>query len=189
LAVGGFRVGAPPAAVTASDPGVILESPTGQKPPPKKDSQPDEKKPPPQTKKYESLFLPSQKQLFRLESEKALRERVKREIKGELGEFPDSTIVLSKTPYVKRYWDPLAEVVEPYYTVYRRLYFEQINAERYGWDFGYMHPLIATGTFYWDFATLPFQFIADPCRRYEYNSGYCLPGDPVPLLLYPPHPK
>ena len=25
----------------------------------------------------------------------------------------------------------------------------------------------------------------EPCRCFEYNTGWCLPGDPVPLLLYP----
>ena len=33
---------------------------------------------------------------------------------------------------------------------------------------------------------LPYHSFIDPFRLYEYNTGYCLPGDPVPLLLYPP---
>jgi len=190
LTLAAVRLGAQPAteAVKGQVPQVFLESPTGQKPQPKKDED-TTKKPPPKTKDDEALSIPGPKELFRLESEEAMRERIRRDYKAKKLQFPDSTIVLSKTPFMARLWDPLAEVVEPYYSVYRRLYFEQINAERYGWDFGYLHPLIAVGTFYFDFATLPFQFVAEPCRRYEYNSGYCLPGDAVPLLLYPPHPK
>ena len=26
----------------------------------------------------------------------------------------------------------------------------------------------------------------NPCRWYECSAGYCLPGDPVPYLCYPP---
>ena len=25
-----------------------------------------------------------------------------------------------------------------------------------------------------------------PLQQYDADTGYCLPGDPVPLLLYPP---
>src|SRR5262249_45231700 len=149
LILGAVCLGAQPAteAVNGQVPRVFLESPTGQKPPPKKDEDAS-KKPPPKTKDDESLSIPGPKELFRLESEEAMRERIRREYKEKKLQFPDSTIVLSKTPFMARLWDPLAEVVEPYYSVYRRLYFEQINAERYGWDFGYLHPLIAVGTFY-----------------------------------------
>jgi len=135
------------------------------------------------------LDVPGPEVLFRLESEEEMRRRIRQERKGQRVQFPDSRILLSKTPFAGRDWDVMEEVVEPYYSVYRRLYFEQINAERYGWDYGFFAPLIAVGTFYFDFASLPFQFFCEPCRRYEYNSGLCLPGDPVPLYLYPPHPK
>jgi len=88
--------------------------------------------------------------------------------------------------YVPRPWEPLAELVEPAYLCYDRLYFEQINAERYGWSLGPLHPLIAAGIFYFDLATLPYHAATDPLRRYECNPGYALPGDPMPLLLYRP---
>jgi hypothetical protein len=180
--------------------GVILESPTPNQPPSEIGvHQASGQLPPPKSKlaapqdgaPFElRLDVPGPEVLFRLESEEDLRRRIRQEKNGKRVEFPDSRIVLTKNPFTGRHdWPLMEETVEPYYTVYRRLYFEQMNAERYGWDFGFWHPLIATVTFYWDFATLPFQFVAEPCRRYEYNSGLCLPGDPVPLLLYPPHPK
>jgi len=77
-------------------------------------------------------------------------------------------------------------MVEPPYVCYRRLYFEQINSERYGWDLGLGYPLLSAGVFFWDVALLPYHAFTEPFRRYECNAGYCLPGDPVPLLLYPP---
>ena len=33
---------------------------------------------------------------------------------------------------------------------------------------------------------LPYHIGTQPCRCYECSAGYCLPGDPVPYLLYPP---
>jgi hypothetical protein len=90
---------------------------------------------------------------------------------------------------VERPWEPLAEVVEPAYLCYGRLYFEQINQERYGWDLGCLQPLISAGIFYFDLAALPYNAATDPLRRYECNTGYALPGDPMPLLLYLPKPS
>ena len=53
-------------------------------------------------------------------------------------------------------------------------------------DLGFVQPFVSTAEFYWDLATLPYHFWTNPCRCYECSSGYCLPGDPVPYLLYPP---
>jgi hypothetical protein len=139
------------------------------------------------------LDLPGPQILFRLESEEQLRERLRQEAKQRPGgvargrlEFPDDRMVLTREVYQPRMWPAQAEIVEPYYVGYRRLYFNQINLSRYGWDLGVLAPFISTGTFFIDFASLPYQFVSEPCRRWEYNTGYPLPGTPVPLLLYPP---
>lgn len=139
------------------------------------------------------LDLPGQQILFRLESEEQLRERLRQEAKQRAGgisrgrlEFPDDRMILTRDTYQPRYWPAQAEVVEPYYVAYRRLYFNQINSTRYGWDYGVLAPFITTATFWVDFASMPYQLLSEPCRRFEYNTGYPLPGDPVPLLLYPP---
>ncbi len=79
--------------------------------------------------------------------------------------------------------------VAPYYVCHGRLYFQQINAERYGWDFGVFAPLVSGSKFLYDFVTWPYHLAVEPCRRFDYNTGMCLPGDPVPLLLYPLHPN
>jgi hypothetical protein len=147
--------------------------------------------PPRTTEQYAPL--PDPKRVFRLESEPSLLERMAQEAKtGEnpLGvkyQFvnPDYPPV-SKEKFLVRSWEPLAEWVEPPYVCYRRLYFEQINSERYGWDLGLGHPLLSAGIFYWDVAWLPYHAFTEPFRRYECNTGYGLPGDPMPLLLYPP---
>ncbi len=77
-------------------------------------------------------------------------------------------------------------VIEPNYVIYRRLYFQQNNFERYGWDLGPVTSVVSAATFLADFLTLPYHAFTDPCRCMESNAGWCLPGDPVPLMLYPP---
>lgn len=135
------------------------------------------------------LEPPGPHRLFRLESEKTLQERMRQEARGrptlERITFPEEPI-LSKEPYVARAFPPAQECAEPSYVCYKRLYFEQLNAERYGWDLGIIHPLVSAGKFYWDLAILPYKLGTEPCRKFECSAGYCLPGDPVPLLLYPP---
>jgi hypothetical protein len=136
---------------------------------------------------------PDPKRVFRLESGQTLTERMIREGRegvnpiGEKYEFvpPDYPTVPEEIDITRR-WAPLSEMVEPPYVCYHRLYFEQINSERYGWDLGLAHPLISAGIFFWDVAWLPYHAFTEPFRRYECNTGYFLPGDPVPLLLYPP---
>ena len=45
--------------------------------------------------------------------------------------------------------------IEPAYVVYRRLYFEEKNAERYGWELGMFQPAVSTLYFFKDVALLP----------------------------------
>jgi hypothetical protein len=80
----------------------------------------------------------------------------------------------------------LVATAEPNYVLHRRLFFEERNAERYGWDLGLLSPFVAAGAFYWDLALLPYQIGELPFRRFDSNAGLCLPGDAVPYRLYPP---
>jgi hypothetical protein len=124
----------------------------------------------------------------RRDSEQSLQVRMRQEWRDQKRtpfEFPDEP-VLSTQLYTGRVFPPMTETVEPNYLCYGRLYFEDINSERYGWDFGFIQPFVSAGIFFWDTATLPYHMGTEPCRRYECNSGYCLPGDPVPYLIYPP---
>ena len=152
--------------------------------------------PPPGKMAGGSSTAPDPQRVFRLESESMLRERMAREAQQGINPLKlRYDIVFPTYPpvpppeYVARPWAPLAEVIEPAYLCYNRLYFEQLNAERYGWDLGPLHPLISAGIFYFDVATLPYHAATDPLRRYECNPGYALPGTPMPLLLYLPKPS
>jgi hypothetical protein len=116
-----------------------------------------------------------------LQSDEALRERIRQEQRErkpmERVTFPESPVLTTET-YHGRSWEPLHMTVEPYYVVYRKLYFQQNNFERYGWDLGPITPVLSSLFFLTDFLTFPYQL--------DSGAGYCLPGDPVPLLLYPP---
>jgi len=140
------------------------------------------------------LDVPGSQALFRLESEDELRARMRQEARqreqGKPLYFPETRIVMTaeKAP-PPRLWHPLAEMVEPADVGFRRLWFHQINFDRYGWDLGIFQPAVSTGAFFFDILTLPIQFAIEPCRRFDYNTGWDLPGDPAPLALYPPRPK
>jgi hypothetical protein len=132
--------------------------------------------------------LPSPERLFQLDSEPALNERMRQDWRDR-GDtkvvFPEEP-VLTRDGFVPRHWTPKYTWAEPNYVCYNRLFFEQPNAERWGWDFGFIHPFVSAGWFFADVLTLPYHAGSDPCRCYECNAGYCLPGDPVPYRLYPP---
>jgi len=133
--------------------------------------------------------LPGPNALFKLESEASWMERMRQDSrsKGTLERlvFPDEPPV-SNEKYAGRDWKAHRLEVEPSYVCYGRLYFEDKNAERYGWDLGAIHPVLSTTKFWYDCAMLPYNMFSDPCHRMESSAGYCLPGDPVPLMLYPP---
>jgi hypothetical protein len=135
------------------------------------------------------LDPPDKDTLFRLESEEAWKQRLKVEATGrsprESVTFPDEP-VLTKDAFYGRHWPGRSMVVEPYYVGYKRLLFEDLNLERYGWDLGPVQVPLAAANFYKDIVLLPYHVFTDPVRCYEYSTGYCLPGDPVPFYLYPP---
>jgi hypothetical protein len=138
------------------------------------------------------LTLPGPQRLFRLDSEAAVMERIRQEAREQrtptIIEFPEPYAsekrVAAREP---RQWPQMVELVQPCYVYHGRLTFEQINSERYGWSLGVIQPLVSGAHFYADVAMLPYHMAEDPCRYGDTSAGKCLPGDPVPLYLYPPH--
>jgi hypothetical protein len=94
---------------------------------------------------------------------------------------------LTEEKFPGRKWPTQVMMAEPCYVCYRRLHFEELNCERYGWDLGFIGPFYSAAHFFKDVALLPYHLATDPLRHHECSAGYCLPGDPVPLLCYPPH--
>jgi hypothetical protein len=136
------------------------------------------------------LEPPGPQRLYRLDSEAELFERMRQEGRErsspERITFPVEPIV-SNLPYAGRTFPSMALEVEPNYVLHRRLFFEERNSERYGWDLGVLNPFVSAGAFYWDLALVPYQFASLPFRRFDSNAGLCLPGDAVPYRLYPPN--
>jgi hypothetical protein len=141
---------------------------------------------------YQSRVVPPtiQELAQTVQTDAQLQERIRQEqrdrglVESPI-EFPPDPI-LSRDRYMGRNWPHLKMEVAPYYVAHGRLLFQQINAERYGWDLGFVHPVIAATGFFWDFVTAPYHLGTALCRPYDANLGWCLPGDPVPLMLYPP---
>jgi hypothetical protein len=135
------------------------------------------------------LEPPGQERLFRAESEKDLQQRIQQEARQrstpERVEFPPEP-VLSKVAFAGRSFTPSTLKAEPYYVFYDKLYFHEINSERYGWELGVLQPVVSAAAFYKDVILLPYHLAECPCEHFECSAGYCLPGDPVPYLLYPP---
>jgi hypothetical protein len=103
---------------------------------------------------------------------------------------PLPPIVPPGTPYqpktIAQAYPPMRTLIEPDYVVHRRLYFEEKNSERYGWDLGIASPVISTLHFYGDTLLWPMRLASNPHERYATSAGKCYPGSPVPYYLYPP---
>ena len=83
-------------------------------------------------------------------------------------------------------YPPMRQQIEPNFVVHRRLHFEEKNSERYGWDLGWIQPMVSTGYFFKDVLLWPNHLVTGLCNPYSTGAGKCLPGDPVPYYLYPP---
>ena len=160
--------------------------------------EPEKPKTPPK-----SLVNPiSRDKAFRFEDDRTFEKRIIDELKQEAGSRSDDktkkaaadTIALPVvnplsppgTVMPPRSFTPTQLLVEPSYVVHRRLLFEELNAERYGWDFGIAQPLISTAQFYGDVVLWPARLASNIHERYDTSAGKCPPGSPVPYFLYPP---
>jgi hypothetical protein len=84
-------------------------------------------------------------------------------------------------------YPPMRVNYEPLYVVHRRLHFEEKNAERYGWDLGFIQPLVSAAYFYKDVLLWPNSLASGVAYGFwDTNVGKCLPGSPTPYMLYPP---
>ncbi len=88
---------------------------------------------------------------------------------------------------VKAGYAPARAVLEPAYVVHRRMYFEERNSERYGWDLGFAQPFVSAGYFFKDVLFWPAHLTSNLFERYDTSAGKCPPGSPVAYYLYPPN--
>ncbi|TWU05303.1 hypothetical protein CA54_59910 [Symmachiella macrocystis] len=64
---------------------------------------------------------------------------------------------------------------------YNPLYFEEVNAERYGNTFGCWQPWVSAGHFYASIGLLPLKMLIEPPHDCEYYLGHYRPGRCVPF--------
>jgi hypothetical protein len=130
--------------------------------------------------------VPGLEVVSRLESEAALYERMRQEVRksGDTIVFPDEP-PLTKEVYQGRQALELTKMVEPAFVCHPRLLFEQKNFERGLWDFGLLGPVLSNVNFAYDLVMLPYHLATRPFQQYECSAGKCLPGDPTPFYLYP----
>jgi hypothetical protein len=132
--------------------------------------------------------LPGPDRLFDArKSEAMMREYIRRDTDFRSGSgrihFPEYP-VLTHEKYTGRQFARSTTMVEPNYVCHGRLYFEQPNFERGGWDLGAITPGVSLGVFYYDVLMFPYHAWTNPCVCYDCNTGKCLPGDQSPFLLY-----
>jgi hypothetical protein len=135
------------------------------------------------------LESPGLGRLSRLDSDERLQRRIEQKEPNITHVFPEPPI-LSRERYTGRshLWQPRQLTVEPNFVCYGKLQalFEDKNSERYGWDLGPLSIPLGLTKFASDVALFPAKAFSDPCRLHDCSAGHCLPGDPVPFMLYPP---
>ena len=142
-----------------------------------------------QTAPFLQLESPGLGRLSRLDSDERLQRRIEQLDPTAVHVFPESPI-LSRDRYAGRgqLWQRRQITVEPNYVNFGKLqpFFEDKNAERYGWDLGPLSIPVALTKFASDVVLFPAKALSDPCRLHDSSAGHCLPGDPVPYMIYPP---
>jgi len=142
-------------------------------------------------KQYQILLeTPSLPVLFgHLDSEKDLEKRMRQQAMERTPpstvEFPDREPI-SKATFKDRAFPAHGIYAEPNFICHDRLFFEEKNSERYGWDLGFIQPFVSMGYFVRDAAAMPLVFMGQPLQRFDTSAGKCMPGDPVPYIYYPP---
>jgi hypothetical protein len=135
---------------------------------------------------FVKIELPGPQRLFMRETEEQFFDRVRAHMRkqpdGGRVIFPEQTPV-SREPYRARAFPAMLAQVEPCYVCHGRLYLEQPNFERLGYDFGVLTAPICLGVFYYDTLLLPYHAWSDLRVRYECSAGKCMPGDQAPFTI------
>ncbi len=133
--------------------------------------------------------LPNKDDVFRLDNDQTLHEQIQRELGNQKDLFPKAgSLIDPGTQYVPKTvnYPAMQAKLEPTYVIHRRLYFEDKNAERGGWDLGAIQPFVSAGWFARDLLQLPHNVASGVWKnRWDTSAGKCLPGDPTPYYLYP----
>jgi hypothetical protein len=164
--------------------------------------QPSKDPQPPINQDYlkKAIQLPSRERVFVIQDDVDLEQTIMNRLRQDAKEaglklddkmlkfppLPDVAGGLTYKPKTGTY-PPMQVTYVPTYIIHRRLHFEELNSERYGWDLGIIQPFVSTLYFYKDVLLWP-NSLASGCAYgfWDTNAGKCLPGSPTPYFLYPP---
>jgi hypothetical protein len=164
--------------------------------------QPPKDKQPPINQDYlkKAIQLPGRERVFVIQDDAELEQAIMNRLRQDAKEaglkldekmlkfppLPDVAGGLTYKPKTGTY-PPMQVTYVPTYIIHRRLHFEELNSERYGWDLGIIQPFVSTLYFYKDVLLWP-NSLASGCAYgfWDTNAGKCLPGSPTPYFLYPP---
>ncbi len=118
------------------------------------------------------LKPPTREQLFRVQSEQALKERLRQELpKVKKVDFPKDALAPPEVP--ADHPAPFAEhVVAPIagQVCYRPLYFEDKRTERFGLYVPCVQPFLSAGRFYGDVILFPARLVRTPPWTFECDN-------------------
>jgi hypothetical protein len=146
----------------------------------------------------QNIRLPGRDEIFGpMKNERQLENWVMEKVRVSQGlklgdaslKFPDEEIIGFAQDYKPKttQYPPQRVNYDNLYVVHRRLLFEELNAERYGWDMGILQPLASSLYFYKDVLLLPYSVASGFNQGFwDTSAGKCLPGSPTPYMLYPP---
>jgi hypothetical protein len=170
-------------------------APVGFPLPKKPDAKPPEVKPP-EGKQPDAPGVPPRSAIFLLVDDSTLQQAIINRVAKDANVAPTTlrfpplpVLVPDGTAYVPKTssYPPGKMVAEPAYVVHRRLHFEEKNAERYGWDLGFIQPFVSAAYFYKDVLLWPNSLASGvEVGFWDTSAGKCLPGSPTPYYLYPP---
>ena len=80
----------------------------------------------------------------------------------------------------RRPWEQSSYCWEAPGTAHNPLYFEEINLERYGYNYGHLQPIVSAAHFFATIPLLPYEMTVHPPHEEVYSLGYYRPGDAAP---------
>ena len=115
------------------------------------------------------LTPPTREQLFRVQSEEGLKERLRQELpQVKKVDFPreaPAVLFTELAPFPEKMVSSIASQV-----CYRPLYFEVKRTERSGEYVPYVQPLLSAGRFYGDVLLFPFRLCLTPPWTFECDN-------------------
>lgn len=116
------------------------------------------------------LKPPTREELFRVQSEKSLREHLQQALPGvKKVDFPKDA-PLAAVPSEIAPFPPGIVFAQGGHVCYRPLYFEAKRTERFGRYVPCVQPLLSAGRFYGDFLILPFKIVLAPPWTYKCDN-------------------